>query len=94
MSQVVDSNATTTVGAFAFDLSVSGFTAFTFANGAYEMLGVPNSQTSAATGINAAGVIVGIYEDLAAATHGFIYNAGTFTDVETSLVRPQPRPSA
>ena len=72
VSQVVDSNATTTVGAFAFDLSVGGFTAFTFANGAYEMLSVPNSQTSVATGINAAGIIVGVYEDLAAATHGFV----------------------
>src|ERR1044072_4804661 len=34
ISQILDSNATTAVGGFAYDLAVSGFTAFTFANGA------------------------------------------------------------
>jgi len=83
-SQALDSNGTITVGGFAFDLAVSRFAAFTYANGVYEMLGVPNSTSSFCAGINAGGVIVGVYEDLAAKTHGFVYNAGAFTDIDVA----------
>jgi hypothetical protein len=65
-SAVLDSNGTTAVGAFAFDpnSATSPMTAFTFTGGVYQILTVPSSTFSLATGINAAGLIVGVYEDL------------------------------
>ena len=49
-SMVFDSNGTTAVGAFTFDptSSTSPNTAFTFAGGAYQILAVPSSTSSAA----------------------------------------------
>ena len=56
ISQVYDSDGTTTVGAFDFDPGgIAQTTAFTFSGGAYQILAVPNSTASVATGINAAG---------------------------------------
>ncbi len=40
-------------------------TAFTVAGGAYQILNVPNSTASIATGINTSGLIVGTYQDVA-----------------------------
>ncbi len=53
-SLVFDTDGTTAVGAFAFDPgSNSPLTAFTFIGGIYQILTVPGSTFSIATGINA-----------------------------------------
>jgi hypothetical protein len=51
-SVVLDSEGTTAVGAFDFDPSIDRTTAFTFAGGVYQILTVPSSAFSVATGIN------------------------------------------
>jgi len=63
---VLDTDGTTAVGAFVFDpaSSASPLTAFTFTGGDYQILAVPGSTNSLATGINATGQIVGTYDDL------------------------------
>ena len=83
-SYVFDSDGTTAVGAFIFDpgSGTSPTTAFTFAGGVYQILTVPGSNFSIATGINGAGLIVGVYEDLAGVAHGFAKSGGTFGNVE------------
>ncbi len=59
-SAVLDSDGTTAVGAFDFDPSNdTGMTAFTLAGGVYQILTVPSSIISVATGINGTGLIVG-----------------------------------
>ncbi len=57
-------------------------TAFTFTGGVYQILTVPSSTFSLATGINAAGLIVGVYEDLGGVLRGFANNGGTFSNVD------------
>src|SRR2546425_4619372 len=66
-SLVFDSDGSTAVGAFVFDpgSGTSPWTAFTFRSGVYQIFTVPSSTVSFATGINAAGLIVGTYDDLA-----------------------------
>src|SRR6476620_1498835 len=66
LSILFDSDGTTAVGGFIFDPTsgTSPATAFTFAGGAYQILTVPGANVSIATGINGAGVVVGVYEDL------------------------------
>jgi predicted choloylglycine hydrolase len=59
-SVVLDSDGTTAVGGFDFDPSIDKTTAFTFAGGVYQILTVPGSAFSVATGINGAGLIVGL----------------------------------
>jgi hypothetical protein len=56
-SDVFDTDGTTAVGAFIFDpgSANSPATAFTFSGGAYQILTVPGSASSVATGINTAG---------------------------------------
>jgi probable HAF family extracellular repeat protein len=83
-SDVFDTDGTTTVGAFVFDPSNanSPTTAFTFTGGDYQILTVPGSNTSIATGINGAGLIVGVYADLANVEHGFADQGGTFSNVD------------
>jgi hypothetical protein len=63
-SLVFDSDGTTAVGAFVFDpgSGTSPTTAFTFAGGVYQILTVQGSNVSIATGINGAGLIVGVHE--------------------------------
>jgi uncharacterized membrane protein len=72
------------VGAFVFDpaSSTSPTTAFTFTGGVYQVLTVPSSTGSIATSINGAGLIVGVYQDLAGVRHGFADNGGTFSNVD------------
>jgi probable HAF family extracellular repeat protein len=81
-SGVYDSDGTTTVGACRFDPPFSPVTAFVFTNGIYQTLDVPNSAESFATGINANGLIVGWYTDLAGERHGFANNGATFSPVD------------
>ena len=83
-SLVFDSDGTTAVGAFVFDpgSGTSPTTAFTFAGGVYQILTVPSSNVSIATGINGAGLIVGVHEDLASVRHGFAKSGGTFSNVD------------
>ena len=83
-SLVFDSDGTTAVGAFVFDpgSGTSRATAFTFAGGVYQILTVPSSNASIATGINGAGLIVGVHEDLAGVAHGFAKSGGTFSNVD------------
>jgi hypothetical protein len=72
-SLVFDTDGTTTVGGFVFHpgSATSPTTVFTFAGGAYQTPPVPGSTVSVATGINAAGLIVGVYVDLAGVGRGF-----------------------
>ena len=81
LSMLFDSNGTTAVGAFEFDSTSALVTAFTFTGGAYEILSVPGSIASYATGINSAGLIVGTYEALGPPVRGFVKNGSTFSDV-------------
>lgn len=60
-------------------------TAFTFTGGVYQILTVPNSTESIATGINAAGLIVGVSLDLSGVRfrrRGFVNDAGTFSKID------------
>ena len=83
-SLVFDSDGTTAVGGFIFDpgSATSPTTAFTFTGGVYQILTVPSSTASLATGINGAGLIVGVYEDLSGVLRGFANNGGTFSNVD------------
>jgi uncharacterized membrane protein len=89
-SEVWDSNGTTAVGVFVFDprntlgSGPSPATAFTFSGGVYQILTVPSSTESIAMGINAAGLVVGVYVDLAGVRRGFVNDAGGFSDVDHS----------
>jgi probable HAF family extracellular repeat protein len=83
-SLIFDSDGTTAVGVFSFDPSsaASPLTAFAFSAGGYQVLPVPSSTASVATGINEGGVIVGAYTDMAGKRHGFVDDGDTFTDVD------------
>jgi uncharacterized membrane protein len=84
VSLVFDSDDTTAVGAFVFDpgSGTSPATAFTLAGGAYQILTVPGSTASIATGINGAGWIVGVYADLGGVLRGFASSGGAFSNVD------------
>jgi hypothetical protein len=83
-SLIFDRAGTTTVGAFIFDpgSSNSPATAFTLTRGAYQILNVPGSTSSFATGINESGLLVGVYQDLAGVLHGFEISGGTLSNVD------------
>jgi hypothetical protein len=81
-SQVFDSDGTTAVGSFVFDPASTRATAFTFRRETYRILTVPGSTESIATGINGAGLIVGVYEDLSGVRHGFADDGAAFTTVD------------
>ena len=84
-SLVFDSDGTTALGAFVFapGNASSPTTAFTVAGGVYQILNVPNSTLSIATGINTSGLIVGTYQDVAGVTHGFATSdSSTFNNVD------------
>lgn len=83
-SLVFDTNGTTAVGEFIFDPgdATSPTTAFTFTGGVYEILTVPSSTASVATGINGTGLIVGHYIDFAGVRRGFVNDSGTFSNVD------------
>ena len=84
LSQVLDMDGTTAVGGFRFDPNSPGSraNAFTFAGGVYQILSVPGSNESIATGINSSGLIVGVSIDLAGVSRGFSANGGTFSAIE------------
>jgi hypothetical protein len=82
---VFDTDGTTSLGTFIYDPgnASSPQTAFTVAGGAYQILNVPNSTASIVTGINSSGLIVGTYQDVAGATHGFTTSdSSTFNNVD------------
>ena len=81
LSEVFDTNAATGVGAFTFG-GANPTTAFTLKVTAYQTLTVPGSRAAIATAITTAGVIGGTYADLSGTIHGFVDNAGTFTNVD------------
>jgi hypothetical protein len=84
-SLVFDSDGNTALGAFVFDpaSASSPITAFTVAGAVYQILTVPNSTASIATGINTSGLIVGVYADVAGSAHGFATSdRSTFNDVD------------
>ncbi len=84
LSLVFDSDDATAVGAFVFDpgSGTSPATAFTLTGGAYQILTVPGSTASIATGINGAGLLVGVYEDLGGVLRGFANSGGAFSNVD------------
>jgi probable HAF family extracellular repeat protein len=82
---VFDTDGTTALGAFVFapGNASSPATAFTVAAGVYQILNVPNSTASIATGLNTSGLIVGVYDDVAGSAHGFTTSDSiNFTDVD------------
>ena len=81
-SQVFDTDGTTAVGSFLFDPASTPATAFTFTEGTYRILAVPGSSESIAFGINGAGLIVGVYQDVSGVRHGFADDGAGFTTVD------------
>ena len=82
---VFDTDGTTALGGFIFAPGnpLSPVTAFTVAAGLYQILDVPNSTASIATAINASGLIVGAYIDVAGLTQGFSTTDGsTFNNID------------
>ncbi len=74
-SAVYDFNGKTAVGEF-FPAS-----AFTFQGSSYVALNVPGAITSAGTGINTSGKIVGWYTD-SSDVHGFLYDGSRYTTID------------
>ena len=83
-SWVFDSDGNGAAGGFGFDAPspISPFTAFTFTDGAYQILAVPNSTFSIVTGFSGFGLIVGVYNDLTSVRRGFTNSGGSFNDVQ------------
>lgn len=75
-SAIFDLNKRTPVG--LFDLTDQN-TAFYFQGNSYHPLNVPDSVASFASGISAAGQIVGSFDNSAGARQGFLYDGTTFT---------------
>jgi probable HAF family extracellular repeat protein len=85
LSEVFDTDGTTALGGFIFapGNASSLAIAFTVAGGVYQILNVPNSAASIATGINTSGLIVGAYQNVAGSIHGYSTSDGsTFNDVD------------
>jgi hypothetical protein len=81
MSIVWDQNNNTAVGEGTFNSTSSAF-GFTLSGGLYQTFTVPGSLPGAAvTSINAAGEMVGIYNNLSGNTAGFLDNGGVFTSI-------------
>jgi probable HAF family extracellular repeat protein len=79
-SGVFDANASTAVGALAFD-GVT-YRAFTLTGTKYATLAVPGSSESWATGINTAGLICGVYFDVSGNVHGFVKSGNSYTTLD------------
>jgi probable HAF family extracellular repeat protein len=75
---VFDENLTTILG----DTDFSFLQGFTLKGNNYQLLSLPGSQDSEATGINTSGQIVGLYRDVGGTLHGFIYSAGVVTNID------------
>ena len=76
-SAVYDFNGKTAVGEF-----FSPETAFAFQGSSYVPLNVPGAMTSAGTGINTSGEIVGWYKDSSGNAHGFLYDGSRYTTID------------
>jgi probable HAF family extracellular repeat protein len=85
-SLVFDRNVSTVLG----DTSLSNASAFTLRGGTYQLFSVPGSTGNEATGINTGGSVIGIYVDLNGATHGFVDNAGVFTNLDLAGGQIEP----
>lgn len=66
-------------------LGITEFTdeqGFTLKGNNYQLLNLPGSQASGATGINTSGQIVGSYSDVGGTVHGFLFSGGVVTNVD------------
>lgn len=79
-SSVFDTNASTAVGALAFD--GVNYSAFTLKGTKYATFSVPGSSASWATGINTAGLICGVYFDVSGNVHGFVKSSNSYTTLD------------
>jgi probable HAF family extracellular repeat protein len=52
------------------------------AQGTYTQIDVPGAVSTLATGINAAGDIVGAYDDASGVSHGFLLSGGVYTTID------------
>ena len=75
---VFDENLSTILGDTEFTVSQG----FTLKGNNYQLLSLPGSQDSEATGINASGEIVGSYRDVGGTLHGFLYSGGVVTNID------------
>jgi len=79
-SLVLDTNASTAVGAMAFD-GVT-YQPLTIKGTKYATFKVPGSTGSWATGINTAGQISGVYSDVSSNFHGFLKSGNSYTTLD------------
>jgi len=82
-SRIFDKNNATIVGDFSYG-TTSFETPFTLQGNSYEILSIPGSVPAGSllTGINTSGVMVGSYIDTSDVYHGFLDNAGVFTNID------------
>lgn len=76
---VFDENLTTILGDTDFTVGQG----FTLKGNNYQLLNLPGSQDSEATGINSGGQIVGLYRDVGGTLHGFFYSGGVVTNIDS-----------
>jgi probable HAF family extracellular repeat protein len=81
-SVLIDANASTAVGYFAFSVKNLDFTAFTLTGNSYKILAIPGSTLSQAFAINTSGQIVGGFTDAGGVNHGFLDTAGSIATVD------------
>lgn len=80
-SLVFDANLTTVLG----DSQFTSLFGFTLRSGNYQAFSVPGSTANETTGINSTSEIVGVYADLSNNEHGFLDNAGVFSNIDIGL---------
>ena len=90
-SLVFDTNISTSTT--LADTAFSSFNGFTLHGGLYQLFSVPGSLSNEITGINTAGEIVGVYNDLSNNIHGFLDNGGTFTTIDIGGVGTTTEPT-
>jgi hypothetical protein len=94
LSVVFDANNSTIVGDFSFNPSgtpPSPTTGFVLHSAVYQTLTVPGSLgASILTGINTGGEMIGVYTDFGGKLHGFLDNAGVFTNIDESSGTTEP----
>jgi hypothetical protein len=94
LSVVFDANPSTIVGDFSFNPSgtpPSPTTGFVLHSAVYQTLTVPGSLgASILTGINTSGEMIGVYTDFGGKLHGFLDNAGVFTNIDESSGTTEP----
>ena len=75
---VFDENLSTILG----DTEFTDIQGFTLKGNNYQLLSLPGSQDSEASGINTGGQIVGSYRDVGGTLHGFLYSGGIVTNID------------